>query len=64
MTRSILKQLGGEPAYAAELLQSVADGNLDVDVKVKSGDDSSMLFCGPRHGGAPEAGDFRPAARG
>jgi methyl-accepting chemotaxis protein len=44
VTASILKQLGGEPAYAAELLQSVANGNLDVDVKVKSGDDSSMLF--------------------
>src|SRR6202012_4432964 len=45
VTRSILKQLGGEPAYAAELLQTVAGGNLDVDVKVKSGDDSSMLFA-------------------
>jgi methyl-accepting chemotaxis protein len=45
VTRSILGQLGGEPAYAAELLQTVADGNLDVDVKVKSGDDSSMLFA-------------------
>jgi methyl-accepting chemotaxis protein len=45
VTRSILKQLGGEPAYAAELLQTVADGNLDVDVKVKSGDDNSMLFA-------------------
>ena len=45
VTRSILKQLGGEPSYAAELLQSVADGNLNVDVKVKSGDESSMLFA-------------------
>jgi methyl-accepting chemotaxis protein len=45
VTRSILNQLGGEPAYAAELLQTVADGNLDVDVEVKSGDDSSMLFA-------------------
>jgi methyl-accepting chemotaxis protein len=45
VTRSILSQLGGEPAYAAELLQTVADGNLNVDVKVASGDDSSMLFA-------------------
>jgi len=45
VTRSILGQLGGEPAYAAELLQTVADGNLDVNVKVKSGDDRSMLFA-------------------
>ena len=44
VTRSILKQLGGEPAYAAALLQSVADGNLDVEVVTKRGDDSSMLF--------------------
>ena len=44
VTRSILKQLGGEPAYAATLLQSVADGNLDVEVATRQGDDSSMLF--------------------
>jgi len=45
VTRSILTQLGGEPQYAAELLQTVADGNLDVSVKLKSGDDRSMLFA-------------------
>ncbi len=45
VTRSILGQLGGEPAYAAQLLQTVSDGNLDVDVKVKSGDERSMLFA-------------------
>jgi len=45
VTRSILGQLGGEPAYAAELLQTVANGNLDVEVKVKSDDDRSMLFA-------------------
>lgn len=44
VTLSILKQLGGEPAYAATLLQSVADGNLDVDVTTRQGDDSSMLY--------------------
>ncbi len=45
VTRSLLKQLGGEPAYAADLLQAVADGNLNVDVRTKKGDDSSMLFA-------------------
>jgi methyl-accepting chemotaxis protein len=45
VTRSILKQLGGEPAYAAELLQTVADGNLDVTVQTKRGDSGSMLFA-------------------
>jgi len=43
VTRSILQQLGGEPAYAASVLQSVAEGNLLVSVEVKKGDDSSML---------------------
>jgi methyl-accepting chemotaxis protein len=45
VTRSILKQLGGEPAYAAELVQAVAGGNLDVTVQIKHGDSSSMLFA-------------------
>ncbi|MDY6949201.1 MAG: methyl-accepting chemotaxis protein [Pseudomonadota bacterium] len=45
VTRSILKQLGGEPTYAAELLTSVANGSLDVEVATKKGDDSSMLFA-------------------
>ncbi len=44
VTLSILKQLGGEPAYAAKLLQSVADGNLDIEVTTRQGDDSSMLY--------------------
>jgi methyl-accepting chemotaxis protein len=45
VTRSVLKQLGGEPAYAADLLTSVAGGKLDVEVELKKGDDSSMLFA-------------------
>jgi methyl-accepting chemotaxis protein len=45
VTRSILRQLGGEPAYAAQLLTSVANGNLNIDVTTKNGDNSSMLFA-------------------
>jgi methyl-accepting chemotaxis protein len=45
VTRSILKQLGGEPAYAAELVHAVAGGNLDVTVQTRRGDSSSMLFA-------------------
>jgi methyl-accepting chemotaxis protein len=45
VTRSILRQLGGEPSYAAQLLTSVANGNLNVEVATKSGDNSSMLFA-------------------
>jgi methyl-accepting chemotaxis protein len=45
VTRSILKQLGGEPDYAAKLLQAVADGDLSVEVKTGKDDTSSMLFA-------------------
>ncbi|OEC35125.1 methyl-accepting chemotaxis protein [Pseudomonas cuatrocienegasensis] len=43
ITRSLLKQLGGEPAYAAEVVTRIAEGDLSVQVKVKPGDTSSML---------------------
>lgn len=41
--RSITRQLGGEPAYAAEITRQVADGDLRVQVKLRAGDDSSLL---------------------
>jgi len=44
ITRSILTQLGGEPAYVAEVVQRVADGDLTVAVETKANDSSSMLF--------------------
>ncbi len=43
IARSLLKQLGGEPAYAADVVSRVAQGDLTVEVNVKSGDTSSML---------------------
>ncbi|ANN65674.1 methyl-accepting chemotaxis protein [Bordetella bronchialis] len=43
ITRSLLKLLGGEPAYAAEVLQQVAGGDLSVDVKTRKGDTTSMM---------------------
>jgi methyl-accepting chemotaxis protein len=45
VTRSLLKQLGGEPGYAAGVLQSVAEGDLSVTVAVGPNDHSSMLFA-------------------
>ncbi|RZT05944.1 methyl-accepting chemotaxis protein [Duganella sp. CF402] len=39
----IMKQLGGDPSYAAEIVRQVADGDLRVDVDVKPGDTSSLL---------------------
>jgi methyl-accepting chemotaxis protein len=43
ITRRLLKQLGGEPGYAAEAVNRVATGDLTTAVTVKSGDTTSML---------------------
>jgi methyl-accepting chemotaxis protein len=45
ITRGLLKLLGGEPAYASEVLRRVADGDLGVEVAVKKGDTGSMLLA-------------------
>jgi methyl-accepting chemotaxis protein len=44
VTRSILRQLGGEPGYVANVLSSVAVGRFDIDVATKEGDTHSMLY--------------------
>ncbi len=44
VTRSLLKQLGGEPTYVARVMQSVARGDFSVVVKTREGDTSSMLY--------------------
>ena len=43
ITRSITRQLGGEPAYAAAAARRIADGDLASDVTVRPGDTTSML---------------------
>ena len=43
ITRSLIRQLGGEPAYAAEVVQRVARGDLSVEVTTREGDTTSML---------------------
>ena len=45
VTRSLIKQLGGEPGYAARVLQTVAAGDLSVSVTLRKADDTSMLFA-------------------
>jgi methyl-accepting chemotaxis protein len=45
ITRGLLKLLGGEPAYASEVLRRVADGDLGVEVAIKKGDTGSMLLA-------------------
>jgi methyl-accepting chemotaxis protein len=45
IARSLLRQLGGEPAYAADVVARVAAGDLTVDVQVREGDNTSMLLA-------------------
>ncbi|QEL57470.1 methyl-accepting chemotaxis protein [Chromobacterium paludis] len=42
MSRSILNSLGGEPAYAAQVVKAIADGDLSVDIRVNGGGDSLL----------------------
>ncbi|SFF17449.1 methyl-accepting chemotaxis protein [Paracidovorax wautersii] len=43
ITRRVKGQLGGEPAYAAQIAQEVSRGNLAVAVDLRPGDSSSVL---------------------
>ncbi len=43
VTRSITRQLGGEPDYATGIVRQIAQGNLAVDVDTRSNDQSSLL---------------------
>lgn len=43
LTRGILRQLGGEPSYAAEVATRIAAGDLTAEVSVAHGDTTSLL---------------------
>jgi methyl-accepting chemotaxis protein len=43
VTRDLLRSLGGEPRYAAQVAQRIADGDLATDVVVKPGDETSLI---------------------
>ncbi|MGJ7915380.1 methyl-accepting chemotaxis protein [Massilia sp. LXY-6] len=45
ITRSLLRQLGGEPGYAADIAGRIANGELDVRVALREGDRGSLLFA-------------------
>jgi methyl-accepting chemotaxis protein len=45
ITRGLLRQLGGEPSYAAEIANRIAQGELSVDVVTRPGDKSSLVFA-------------------
>ncbi|HWV64012.1 MAG TPA: methyl-accepting chemotaxis protein, partial [Oxalicibacterium sp.] len=45
IARGLLRQLGGEPDYAASVASSIAAGDLTVDVQLRKGDSGSLLFA-------------------
>ncbi|CAJ0788534.1 hypothetical protein LMG7141_02097 [Ralstonia condita] len=45
IARRLSRQLGGEPAYAADIARRIAAGDLAVHVQTRPGDRSSMLFA-------------------
>ncbi len=44
MIRIMLRQLGGEPDYAAEAVHKIAGGDLSIELDIKAGDGSSLLY--------------------
>jgi methyl-accepting chemotaxis protein len=42
-TRSLMRSLGGEPAYAAQVARDIASGDLSIEVAAKKGDRDSLL---------------------
>ena len=44
IVRSLLRQLGGEPGYAAHITDRIAAGDLAVEVRLHPRDNSSLLF--------------------
>jgi methyl-accepting chemotaxis protein len=45
IARDMLRQLGGEPAYAAKITKDIADGDLSIDIQLNAGDRSSLLHA-------------------
>ncbi len=45
MQRSLMRQLGGEPQYAADVVNQISTGNLAVDVQTRAGDETSILHA-------------------
>lgn len=43
--RNIQRSLGGEPAYAVEVANRIADGDLSLEVALKADDQHSLLFA-------------------
>ena len=44
ITRNLMKQLGGEPVYATEVMKKISGGELSVEVELDQGDRFSLLY--------------------
>ena len=44
LTRSLVRQIGGEPAYVVAAADRIASGDLATDIAIGAGDTSSILF--------------------
>ena len=45
ISRGLLRQLGGQPDYAAAIVGSIAAGDLAIAIETRPGDDASLLFA-------------------
>lgn len=45
LTRSVMRQLGGEPDYAAEIARNISEGNFAATVQLRPGDKSSLMYA-------------------
>ena len=45
LTRSLLRQLGGEPRAAMEVVRGIAEGDLTRRIRVAAGDSGSLMAC-------------------
>jgi len=45
ITIGLLKLLGGEPNYVADLMKKISNGDLSVQVETRKNDDTSMLYA-------------------
>jgi len=44
ITRFVLRKIGGEPVYAAEVVREIAQGDMTVHIELAKGDTSSLLY--------------------
>ena len=45
LTRSVMRQLGGEPDYAAEIARDISSGNFATSVHLRRGDKTSLMYA-------------------